>query len=966
MTPESNPDADNLFRRLRELPESEFNPALDAACAGNMQLRAQIMRLQEADRHTVVGERVERQLNEASTPALPPPGTVIGNYRLGTRIGAGGMGVVYQAQDLHLDRRVAVKILPLRSDVDAAEKVRRFQREARSASALNHPNIVSILDAGADQGFYYIAMEFVEGKTLRELAATPSAAQLDSKMTSDVVAQIASALGAAHEAGFVHRDIKPENIMMRSDGLVKVLDFGLAKLREGSQDDNGADNLTRPGTFAGTMRYLSPEQVMGKAAGPRSDLFSVGVVAYELVTGVHPFEGPTAGAVFDAILNRAPVAPSSLRPQLGADLDGVILTALEKDPELRFQTASELRSACKRLSRDSSVIRLPVAPLPHRAPAVTEPAARSFRPWGAVGTLFTVALLMALWAPWRTQDGSAASRPLIQLDLELAEEPAQFAISPDATQLALVTGNGLAIRRLDDTKVRLLEGTQGVSFPFFSPDGAWVGFFAGRKLQKVAVTGGAPVVLCDAPSGRGASWGDDGTIVASLSSSGGLYSISSTGAGAQPKVLAEVKDDGRGVSGYRWPQVLPKGKGILFTTNNAGGTVGSLHVLSADGSIKTLVDHCANGRYMGNHLVYSQRGRLFTVPIDLDHLRLTGPAEPLVDGVASDTLRGAIFESSLSGALVYRRAAPGTGTGILSWLDSTGRAEPIPAPPASYVSPSLSPDGSRLALAQADEAIHNLEIYDLSRRIMSRLTFDAEPQFLPVWTPDGQFVVFRSGSGVAWIRSDGSGKLERLSTPVSDALPSSFSPDGKWLVFAANRPGTGWDIWLAPATESAGALTMGTPQAYLTQAGGQYAAVVSPDGRWIAYSSDESGRGEVYVAPFSPQGPPRSGKWQVSKDGGIYPHWSRDGGSGAIFFRSSDRHVMVARYEARGDTFIPGPPSTWASQRLDVAAGLPSFDVGANGRVAGIFEARLPPPETHLRIMLNINDELARRERSRR
>jgi eukaryotic-like serine/threonine-protein kinase len=358
MTPEIYRQAGELFDRLRELPENERWAALDAACGGETELRRQVMRLMEADSAAGLNFLEGRAVEDAArllapmTPALPAPGTVIGSYRRGARVGVGGMGVVYEGRDLRLDRRVALKVLPLGFAEEAEERTRRFQREARAASTLNHPHIVSIFDADFAQGYHFIAMEFVEGKTLRQVIG--ESPRPDSQTILDWIGQTASALSAAHEAGIVHRDIKPENIMIRPDGFVKVLDFGLAKLREPASGEAAPPDLqTRPGNLAGTIQYLSPEQINGEPAGPRSDLFSLGVVAYELGTGVRPFDGPTDGAVFNAILSRTPPPPSIVRPSLGTELDNLILRALEKDPELRFQTAGDLRSSCRRVTRDS-------------------------------------------------------------------------------------------------------------------------------------------------------------------------------------------------------------------------------------------------------------------------------------------------------------------------------------------------------------------------------------------------------------------------------------------------------------------------------------------------------------------------------------------------------------------------------------------------------------------------------------
>ena len=365
MNPEEYQRAGELFDQLRQQPESEQMEVLAAACAGKPELRAQVLRLLAAEREADDDEFLQnRALEDAArlirieSPNLPAPGTVVGNYRLDSRVGAGGMGVVYEAEDLRLGRRVAVKVLPDSLTFgEGQERIRRFEREARATSSLNHPHIVSIYDAAFDKGCYYIAMELVEGHTLRNMIAGDSGFT-DAKTVLDLVRQTASALSAAHQAGIVHRDIKPENIMVRPDGFVKVLDFGLAKLREPSSDPDAkqSDFRTRPGHVAGTIQYLSPEQVAGKPVDSRTDLFSLGVVAYELVTGVRPFDGPSDGSVYDAILNRAPKSPASIRPGVSREMDRLILRAIEKDPNRRFQTASDFRNACMELSGGASCL----------------------------------------------------------------------------------------------------------------------------------------------------------------------------------------------------------------------------------------------------------------------------------------------------------------------------------------------------------------------------------------------------------------------------------------------------------------------------------------------------------------------------------------------------------------------------------------------------------------------------------
>jgi eukaryotic-like serine/threonine-protein kinase len=474
VTPDDYRRAGDLFDHLRDLPEGERAAPLDAACTGNPELRAQVARLVEADHNAaqrrLPGAARDRRRGQEA-PSLPAPGSVVGNYCLGPRIGAGGMGVVFEGQDLRLHRRVAIKVLPLPLAAEGNDRIRRFQREARAVPLLNHPNIVSIFDADFDRGHYYIAMEFVEGQTLRQMIASEPLL-LDAKTILDLIGQTASALSAAHEAGIAHRDIKPENIMVRPDGFVKVLDFGLAKLLEPSSnpENERSDLRTRPGNLAGTIQYLSPEQVAGKPVSPRSDLFSLGVVAYELATGVRPFDGRTDGAVFDAILNRIPAPPSSVRPSLGNELDGLILQALEKDPELRFQTASDLRSSCKRLTRETSRPGfMPVPPVARGCGSTLKIAAT------AVLASILGAALKSYFEVLHPAPAPPASRFSVEAPpgTQFTYLYAATALSPDGRYLVFGAASGsetgaalLWLRPLDSLTARQLPGTEGANHPF--------------------------------------------------------------------------------------------------------------------------------------------------------------------------------------------------------------------------------------------------------------------------------------------------------------------------------------------------------------------------------------------------------------------------------------------------------------------------------------------------------------------
>jgi len=962
MTPPEYQKAVGLFEQLRELPEDQRASALDLACAGNAGLREQVWGLLEADRDAAAGSFLARraiedaaQLLKPDPPSAPARGSATGNHRLsplspGTRFGpyeitallaVGGMGEVYRARDTRLGRDVALKILPPEVAGDSMRRA-RFELEARAVAALNHPNIVAVYDVGEG----YIVSELVEGEPLRS-------GHHGLRKTIEIAAQIAGGLAAAHKAGIVHRDLKPDNILLAHDGRPRILDFGLARVRAahaGARENPGV--RTETGMVMGTAGYMSPEQVRGLAADHRSDIFSFGVILHELLTGKRPFQGETSVDIMQAILRHE---PPELPETVPLAVRQIVTHCLEKDAGDRFQSAQDLRFTLLTIAQSGSMA---------AAAQVTPPARRNawrffFRALAAVALIAAGVAGTRLW--WRGAASPPGTGALVQLDLDVGEEVSQLAVSADGSQVVFVKENQMVLRRLDQARIVPLPGTEGALYPFFSPDGKWVAFFSGGKLRKIGVTGGAPVTICDAQSGRGGSWGDDGRIVVSLGSTGGLFTVASSG--GVPRPLTDLTGEPPGVSSHRWPQVLPQSRGVLFTASNGGSTIGSLRVLPmSGGQAKTLVEGSPYGRFlMGGYLIYYQGGKLFAVRFDLGRLEISGAPVLLVDRVAADTVRGAIFDVSLSGTLIYRAGNEEVGRTPF-WLNSSGAFQQLVVKSGSYVTPRLAPDGKRLAFAVEQGGEYHLWICDLSGGNMKRLTFDdSETQLLPVWTPDSEFVVFRSGNSLAWVRSDGSGKVQRLASSSLDPQPYSFSPDGKYLAFAGDDAGTGLDLYIARVERAAGGLQLGQPQALWRQAGGQYAPAISPDGRWLAYNSDESaGRADVYVTPFSPGSTAAGGKWQVSSEGGVNPVWSRDGRE--LFYRSADRHVMVAGYLVRGLSFLSVQPRSWAARRLGVAGGLPSFDVVPDGsRVVGIFESEESNPETHLRVLLNVAEELRRR-----
>jgi Tol biopolymer transport system component/predicted Ser/Thr protein kinase len=846
-------------------------------------------------------------------------GTLLGPYQILAPIGAGGMGEVYSARDTRLDRFVALKV----SRTDFSE---RFDREARAVASLNHPNICVLYDVGPN----YLVMELVVGEPLK--------GPLPLEKAIEYALQILDALDAAHKKGITHRDLKPANILVTKQG-VKLLDFGLAKqaapLKE--YDATLTEALTSKGQIVGTLQYMSPEQLQGKDADARSDLFAFGCVLYELISGKQAFAGESAASVIAAILEREPSPLDTLLP-----LDRVIRTCLAKDPDQRFQNALDLKRALSWAMEQQS-----------SAPNTRRP----MLPWIAAACLAVVAVV-ALWALWRMPPVEG-NRPMVQLDLDVGDEVSQPAISPDGQRVVFVANGHLAVRHMDQAQITTLSGTEGASHPFFSPDGQWVAFFAGGKLQKIALQGGAPVRLCDAIAGRGGAWGEDGYIIASLDPIGGLVKVPASG--GTPLALTDLKGELPGVTSHRWPQVLPGRKGVLFAATAAGSMQGSLRVLPpGGGKAKTVVQNSAYGRYAaGGYLVYYQQGTLFIAPTDMNRLELRGTAVPLVDGVASDAAVGADFDVSSSGTLVYRKGPAGTNR-VVSWLDSAGRTEPILAKPGSYWTPRLAPDGKRLALSVEQDGQRNLWIYDFTRKTLTRLTFDSESQISPIWTPEGDFLAFNSGDTLAWVRADGSGSVERLLSVNRSPFAWSFSPDGKRLAFNRNDPMGGAHLWAVSVERAPGALRLGEPRPLLRQAHEQMTPAISADGRWMAYTSDESGAYEVYVVPFSSQGPARDGKWQISNAGGRWPLWSRN--SRELFYQSLDQRVMAAAYTATAISFGAEKPHVWAEKRLAGTGALPTFDVALDGkRVLAIFEAKEAKPETHLRVLLNVGDALRQR-----
>ena len=854
-----------------------------------------------------------------STVTQVPVGAQLGPYKIEARIGAGGMGEVYRAMDTRLKRTVAIKV--------AKENFgERFEREARVIASLNHPHICTVYDVGPN----YLVMELIEGKPLKGPLPLNQALQY--------ATQICDALDAAHRKAITHRDLKPGNILVTKQG-VKLLDFGLARMAPGENDPT----LTRPGVVMGTPAYMAPEQREGQPGDARSDIYAFGCVLYEMLTGKRVAQ------------ERAPVEPAAL--------EGVLRTCLEKDPEDRWQSARELKHALGWV-----VGQAPPERVGHARPL----------PWVVAAGLMLALIVTGtlLWRATRPVD-----RPLMRFSADLGSEAVEgpritAAISPDGARLAFVARGPagkqqLATRLLDQANLTLLPDTENAADPFFSPDGQWIGFFADGKMKKISVQGGAAVVLCGAPGAFGASWGEDGSIIVNLATGpGGLSRVPAVG--GTPQAITKPREKGELL--HRWPEILPGGQAVLFTGNTRTGDFdnASIEVLSLKTGQWKVVQHGGYfGRYLATsngagHLVYLHQGTLLGVGFNLDRLEVRGTPAPLLEDVAANAQEGGgRFDVARNGTLVYLSGKPSNVSWPVAWMDSTGKTQPLPAAPGLYFNPRFSPDGKRLALAVGPFGRGDIQVYDWQRDTMTRLTF-TQANLFPVWTPDGRHIVFRSQApgrfSLWWIRADGAGEAQLLLEGKNIVLPYSFSPDGKRLTFEERAVDTGFDLWTLPLdVTDAEHPKPGKPELFLGTPFDEAQPAFSPDGRWIAYSSDESSRSEVYMRPF----PGPGGKWQISTGGGAHPIWSRNGRE--LFYQAPDTRIMVTTYTAQADSFAANKPRLWSdTQILDPSGGGPwNLALAPDGKRFAVF----PRPDAtgeqkgsvHVTVLLNFFDELRRR-----
>jgi len=965
MTPERWMDVERLFHAALERDPRERAAFLADSCAGDAELRREVETL--LDESAQEDGFLEGQALDAAATLIESPtgrrvtGERLGGYELTALLGVGGMGEVYRARDLKLGRDVAIKLLPsaLADDVD---RIARFRREAQILATLNHPHIAAIYALEESGGVVGLVLELVEGPTLADRLAT-GAVPVEEVLA--VGRQIAAALEAAHAKGIVHRDLKPANVKIALGGTVKVLDFGLAKA-SGTSPGTGASiqptvEATQEGVILGTAAYMSPEQARGISVDARTDIWALGCLLFESLAGRKAFRGDTIADCIAAILNNEPewVALPASTP---ASVVELLKRCLEKDSTRRLQDVAEARRVLEEVT-SSRVIVQGKAPwsLAHAMPRARVAIVLAGIAVAAIGGVRVIQQMDRtpqqleiglpsdeVIAPSHTSelaispDGSlvayASTKAMTNMEGMGVSPAADSGLAADmgASMPSMTMAEQIYVRALaGQVAARPIGGALGGA-PFFSPDGKWLGFWHAPTgtLRRVALTGGAPVKICDAVSGiSGAAWGPDDTIVFAWFD---LFRVSATG--GSPTLLLKV-DEQHGERFYRHPSFLPSGKAVLFTIGTADNYSyddAQIGVLSLETGRKTiLIEGGSSARYSpSGHLIYARQGKLLAVPFDADRLQISGEPFPVADGVFMSANTGmAAYAMSADGRLVYAAGPTELGRRVPVWVDRHGKPTPLSLPPRSYLHPRLSPDERQLTI-EIEGASHDIFTYDIARDTLTRMSFDGASHW-PTFTPDGRRLTFRSwktGTMTMWsMPADQSGAPTLLTNVGSMQSPESWSPDGSALAFTQmDDPQSGSDIYVLPAAGDR------KPFPFIRTKFSEGSPKFSPDGRWLAYSSNESGRPEVYVTAYPGPGP----KIQVSNNGGTDPLWRRDGRE--FYYRNGDQ--MLAVEIRSGPTLAPGdlskPKVLWEGRYaagVGSSCGMPgptsaNYDVTADGQ----------------------------------
>jgi eukaryotic-like serine/threonine-protein kinase len=826
-------------------------------------------------------------------------GTRLGPYEIQSPLGAGGMGEVYRARDTRLGRDVALKILP-ESFARDPDRLRRFEQETQAVAALNHPNILAIYDVGQNNGTPFLVSELLEGESLREVLEQGTIPQ---RKAIEYGVQIAQGLAAAHEKGIVHRDLKPENLFINRDDRAKILDFGLAKQTSKEGPDTNGRTLTSAhtsaGTVMGTASYMAPEQVRGEAADPRTDIFAFGAVLYEMLSGERAFRRNTPAETMTAVLREDPPDLTDPARPLSPALEKIVRRCLEKDPNQRFQSAKDLSFALSALSGSDSVsARMPV--VPRRTPSLL---------WLAVLLIVATVAGVAGFLVRRPEPPETQ-----QFAIPVPGEVSHMALSRDGSVLAFVSPDGdsglpmLYVQRIGAPAATMMPGTEGASYPFLSPDGTYVGFFANGKLQKMAVSGGAPQALAGVLAARGGSWGSRNIIIYAPDAGSPIWKINADGSGAAQVTNVSSAPGVRFVDEtHRWPVFLPDGNHFLFWGGNFSNSKDDLssgiYASSLDGKEKRLIVRCRSSfGYGSGRLFYADGDRnLVSVAFDSSSATVSGSPVPITNAVG---FQPSTYWTDLAvaenGTLIYNRST-GASLSALTWMDRTGRELGRINDPAVMANPTLSPDGTRVALDISDEKANNVDVWLESAKGGGnmRFTFNPEEEVAAVWSRAGDKLAYRSnlssGAGLLLKRANGLEREKLLMQVIGtdDLVPNSWTPDDQQILGTRFAPsGSRLELWPVAG---------GNPLPFLSTKGNAANGMISPDGKWVAYASDESGDWEIYVTTF----PGAAGKWQVSRGGGTQPRWRGD--SKEIFYLGP-RGMLTAVPVSGEGTFSTGTP----------------------------------------------------------
>ncbi len=878
-------------------------------------------------------------------------GTHLGAYEIHAPLGKGGMGEVYRAHDTRLNRDVAIKILSAEFAQDA-DRLRRFEQEAHATSALNHPNILTIYDFGTHEGNPYLVMELLEGEELR---AQINNSALPVRKAIDYAQQIANGLAAAHEKGVVHRDLKPENLFVTKDGRVKILDFGLAKLRPPRNAAAGSEvatqkQITDPGTVMGTVAYMSPEQVRGQDLEQRSDIFSFGLILYEMLAGQRAFTGESQAEVMAAIAKEEPRDLGELNNKVSPQLEKIVRHCLEKKPEMRFQSARDLGFALEGLSSPR------YAGVPPANDAGKMPA--SFAGWRnrlawIVAGVTTLALLALGVAYVRRPALEAEPMRFFVTPPEKATRFDYPTISPDGRTLAFVAivegKRQLWVRPLASTKAKpLADVGSDIALPFWSPDSQFIGFFLDNKLKKIALAGGTLETLCDSPINGGGTWNREGVILFGAGAAG-IKRISAKGGTVTPVTTV---DGSRGEGIHSNPVFLPDGRHFLFFKGNSDPTKRGTYLTSLDGGeAKQLLS--LDGRIIGvatnpvakneGYLVFPRQGTLLAQSFDLARNQLTGEPMGLAEQVQIPDGFSARFSLSANGVLVL---IEGNANQQLAWFDHAGKKLGIVGSAGAYLIPRLSRDEQRLAVGQLDPQTRtsDIRLFDLTHGTEQRFTFDPSADEYPLWSPDGSRVVWdsnREGASTLYQKAaSGAGQDEILlkSTHLKQTL--DWSTDGRFILYRESNPQTYYDLWVLPLEGER------QPWPWLNTPFNEREGKFTSDGKWIAYASDESGRYEIYVKAFVSGAPASGGKWQISTNGGTQPHWRHD--SRELYYFSGDGKLMTVDLTLGAEVKAGTPKELFALSgiRANLGGGYTNTGDGQRFLFVTIAEETSLPPFT--------------------